>query len=229
MVKTASPPDPRTLAAYTYAQASRLLDIPASTIRAWKKGYHYTYRGERKLFEGPIPSHLTRGLSYFDLVEIFVLRSLRVEHEYPLRYIREALDTAWNEFGIDHLFLHAEFRHSGKEFFLDQYTHLASLSPGKQIALKGVLEGYLQRIGGYGSDRLARYFYPIPPNRGIDSPQIIVINPHKSFGRPMIERVGIRTDAIYDRINAGEDPEHVRLDYGLEPEELVEAINFEAA
>ena len=220
--------DPRDLVAFSYTQAHRLLDVPVSTIRAWKRGQEYIYRGERRTFEGPIPSSHERGLSYFDLVETFVLRSLRVQHRYPLQYIRRALRTAWEEYGIRRLFLHADFRHGGKEFFLERYTHLASLSRGRQLNLKGVLEDYLERIE-YGEDDLTRYFYPIPANRGPDSRKIVVINPFRSFGRPMIGRVSIRTATIYDRVDAGEAPGTIMTDYGLKPFEFDEALNFEAA
>ena len=231
MVQVAPTFDARTVPAYSYAQASRLLGIPSSTVRAWKKGQRYTYRGEDRVFEAPIPASLSRGLSYFDLVETFVLRSLRVEHRYPIQYIREALNVAWQQYGIERLFLHRDFRYGTTEFrdfFVDRYTHLASLSRSKQLAMREVLASYLHRIG-HGPDKLARFFYPIPPNRGVDSSKIIILNPTVSFGRPIIERVGIRTRAIADRIDVGEEPDEVCADYGIEPEELAEAINFEAA
>ena len=117
--------DARAVPAYSCAQAGRLLDIPSSTVRAWNKSQRYMYRGNNRVFEAPIPTSLSHGLSYFDLVETFVLRSLRVDHGYPLQYIREALEAASTEYGIERLFLHEDFRFSTNEFrdfFIDRYN-----------------------------------------------------------------------------------------------------------
>lgn len=213
-------PDPRTLAAYTYAQAGRLLDTPASTVRAWKRGQ----RG----FSAPIPTSLRKGLSYHDLVEVYVLRSLRTKENFRLSYVRDALSLAQAEFGIDRLLLHEAFRHDGHEFFLDRYGQLASLSPHRQMAIRGVLKEYLKRID-YGPDSLAAALYLVTRRSGLDGPKLLVCDPTISFGRPVVARRGIRTAAIASRVDAGETREHIIRDYGLDPAEFDEALFLEAA
>jgi uncharacterized protein (DUF433 family) len=220
--------DSRELAAYTYAEAGRLLSIPASTIRAWKRGQTYTYKEEQRRFEEPIPTQLSRGLSYFDLVEVFILRSLRREYKYELSYIRDALQIAQEEYGIDRLFLNEAFRHDGREFFLDRLTDLATLSPSHQLAMRTVLDAYLRRVE-YGPDDLADSFYPVIPQLGVEAEKLIVIKSTVSFGRPVVERRGIRTSVVVGRINAGETPEHVAEDFGLTADEIGQAILLEAA
>jgi uncharacterized protein (DUF433 family)/DNA-binding transcriptional MerR regulator len=221
--------EPRDLSAYTYAQASRLLDIPASTIRAWKKGQDYNVAsGARKRFEQPLPSPKSTGLSYNDLVEVYVLRSLRTEHGYPLEYIRQALAMARDEFGIDRLFLHKTFRHGGQEFFLDRLDDFAALSRTRQLAFREVLKGYLHRIQ-YDREGWAREFSPFGQVSGVASPHLVILNPRISFGRPVVKRRGIRTAAIAVRVDAGESPEHIIADFDLTREEFDEAILVEAA
>jgi uncharacterized protein (DUF433 family) len=44
-----------------------------------------------------------------------------------------------------------------------------------------------------------------------------------------VGRVGVSTEAIADRINAGEDEAAVTEDYGLKSEEFDEALAYESA
>ena len=49
------------------------------------------------------------------------------------------------------------------------------------------------------------------------------------FGRPVISRRGISTAAIVERVNAGETEEEIAKDYGLDYEEVKEALVYEQA
>ena len=221
--------DPREVAAYTYAEASRILDVPASTIRAWKKGQLYRVdSGDWRRFEEPIPTDLPSGLSYFDLAEIYVLRSLRQDHRVSLASIREASDMARREYGIERLLIHRQFRHDGKELFLDRWDHFASLTPSRQLAFREILNAYLKRIQ-YDADGLTLEFSPVVRELGVDSAPLLRINPRISFGRPVIASSGIRTAAVVSRLDAGEDPVHVREDFNLSQEEFDQAVLLEAA
>ena len=63
-----------------------------------------------------------------------------------------------------------------------------------------------------------------------DSPERpIAIDPQIAFGRPIVVRKSITTQAIADRIDAGETVEELALDYGLEPREIEEAVLYERA
>jgi uncharacterized protein (DUF433 family)/uncharacterized protein YcgL (UPF0745 family) len=227
MVGLSSAIDPRELAAYSYASAARLLRIPPTTIRAWKRGQTYTYKEERRRFSEPIPTNLRQGLSYWDLVEVFILRALRTEYKFNLGKIRDALRIAQDAFGIERLFLHEAFRHDGRDFFLERLHDLVTLSPGQQLVMRTVLDDYLKRVE-YADDRLSRAFYPIIPDLGVNAPKLIVINALKSFGQPIVESRGIKTAAILARVDAGEEPKHVIEDFGLSAEEFDQAIRFEA-
>jgi uncharacterized protein (DUF433 family)/uncharacterized protein YcgL (UPF0745 family) len=222
--------EPREVAAYSYAEAARLLGVPASTVRAWKKGQDYIYQGRRQRFSEPIPSKLLQGLSYNDLVEVFVLRALRTKHNFSLGYIRSALKEAQRAFDIDRLFLHEAFRidPKGREFFLSRIDDYASLSGTAQLSMKMALEAYLERLE-YGPDHLAVDFYPVIPKLGLTAPKLISVNATIAFGRPAVKRLGIRTSAISSRIDAGEDRETVIQDYRLTPAEFDQAIYLEAA
>jgi uncharacterized protein (DUF433 family) len=56
-----------------------------------------------------------------------------------------------------------------------------------------------------------------------DSSRPIAIDPHVAFGRPVVQRAGISTVAIANRIDAGETVADLAADYSLSAEEIEQA------
>ena len=73
MVQVAPTFDARTVPAYSYAQASRLLGIPSSTVRAWKKGQRFVCIGKHR--HAQIAENLVNSMHRMD-------RFVR-KHRYP--------------------------------------------------------------------------------------------------------------------------------------------------
>lgn len=222
--------DPREQPWYTYPEAARATDIPASTLRAWTVGQRYRRKHDRGFFVPVIarPSKSDPRLSFTNLIEAHVLRALRTVHEVQLGYIREAVEIAQDEFGIDRLLISPDLRTSAGQLFLDRYTGLLELSKAKQLTMREVLDQYLTRIE-FDETKLPVEFRPFSRMPGSASPDVISLSPFVSFGRPLIRRVGVSIPAIVQRLEAGEPVEEVREDYGLSREELREAVLYEAA
>lgn len=53
---------------------------------------------------------------------------------------------------------------------------------------------------------------------------MIVIDPQRGFGLPIIARRGIRADVIAERYRAGDSPEFIAEDFELTMDEVWEAI-----
>ncbi len=225
----AARPDIRDMAAYSYAEVGRALHIPPNTLRAWTRGQIYTVRGDERRFEAVLIRPPHEGLSYNNVIEAYVLRALRTAHDISLEQVRNALATAQEEYGIERLLIHEDFRFAPGELFLEHYMGLVSLSHGQQMVMRKIVHGYLERVE-YDDDKLANLFYPLTRGpKAVESPRYIALNPRVSFGRPIIKRRGIRTAVIANRINAGEEPEHVARDFGLDMAEVDEAVLFELA
>lgn len=220
--------DPRDLAAYTYVEASKALGIPPSTIGAWVRGQRYRRKDDTGFFEPVIqrPDPEDTRLSFKNLVEAHVLRSLRTGHEVSLAAVREALRIAEEHHGIERLLIHAELRTSAGELFLDQYERLVTLSKAEQLVIRETFQSYLRRVE-YDESSLPRRLFPITALDGRDEEPVISISAYVSFGRPIITRAGISTGAIRSRIDAGESIEHVARDYGLEESEVDAALRYE--
>lgn len=213
--------DPRNLPAYSYAEASRALRMPASTLRAWTRGQ----AGFEAVFQPAGPA----ALSYFNLIEGQVLRAIRTVHRLSMADVRLALDEANNSYGFDRLLIHRDFRFGAMGLFLDCYSSLVSLTNTKQIYMRALMESLLSRVE-YGIDGFPVLFFPaIHDGLHADEPRIVRLDPFVSFGRPTVSSRGISTQAIASRIDAGESVEFVAGDYRVEREEVEEAIYYEAA
>lgn len=217
--------------AYSYAEASRALNIPSSTLRYWTKGQRYQKKSGEE-FAAPIISMTDpdeESLSFINLIEAHTLRALRTSHQVSMEAVREALDVAEQEYGIDRLLIHSQLRTSARDLFLDRYGEIVELTNSQQIILKEMFEGYLNRIE-YDESDLPVSLYPLTRGpKDTDAPEIIVLDPSISFGRPAIKNKGISTRAIESRVDAGESMAHVARDYGITEEEVQEAILYEVA
>jgi uncharacterized protein (DUF433 family) len=218
--------DPRDLPRYTYPEAARATRVPASTIAAWVRGQEYTRKNDKGFFRPVIARPGEGRLSFFNLIEVHVLRALRTRHAVKLENVRRAAAIAEQQYGIERLLLNEQLRFGAGQLFLQQYGDLLQMTPTEQFAIREVLESHLERIEW--TDGLPRDFFP-RERLTQTGRKLILVSPLISFGRPVITRLGVTTRAIADRFNAGEPEESIIEDYRLEKAELKEALAYEAA
>jgi uncharacterized protein (DUF433 family) len=217
--------DPRDLARYSYSEAARATGVPASTIASWVKTKP-TRKVDGEFFRPVIERPGEGRLSFYNLIEVHVLRSLRTKHSVQLEHVRQAAEVAEAQYRIPRLLLSEQLRFTAGHVFLERYGEIVQLSPVEQLVIKGMFEAYMSRIefeGGVPSD-----FSPL--ERLTDTGRkLILVSPFISFGRPVIRRLGITTQVIAERINAGDSEDEVIHDFGLLPAELKEALAYESA
>lgn len=213
---------------YNFAEAARYLHIATATLRSWVLGRPYPRRDKEGFFQPLIrlPEEDKKQLSFSNLVEAHVLWALRTTHSVSMHNVRAALDFAEAKLGINRLLLSPELRTDAGDLFLEKYGELLNLSKSGQLAMKKILEAYLDRVE-WDIHRPSRLF-PFIAGEVLGS-KVIVIDPLVSFGRPVVARKAIGTSVIVSRIDAGETVEDLALDYGLDPSEIEEAILYEQA
>jgi uncharacterized protein (DUF433 family) len=223
--------DPRALPTYGVAEAARLLRIPAATLRSWTFGRRYsTSDGERffdRLIQPPTDPH--DRLSFLNLIEAHVLRSLRTRHGVSMSDVRKALEYAQQRYGIDRLLIRRELKAAPGRLFFDEYATLVELPRGGQLVLREVFEAHLERVVHDAHDQLPARFFPWFPIEGQEGKKAVVIDARIAFGSPVTTRRSVRTSVIADRFEAGEAVEELAQDYGLEHAEIEDAIRFERA
>jgi uncharacterized protein (DUF433 family) len=220
----------RDSAAYTLAEAARYARLPAATLRSWVLGRQYPTAGGSGNFPPLIKpaSKQPVWLSFSNLIEAHVLRSLRTEHGVPVKELRKALAYAEKTLRIDRLLLRPELRTDAGKVFLDRYGELIELTASGQLAMRRLLAEHLKRVE-WDSSRFPVRLYPFLSASAPSDERPIAIDPRIAFGRPVVLRKGIATSTIAERVDAGESVDDIAADYDLGPSEIEQAIVYERA
>lgn len=222
--------DLRNQPAYGSAEAARYLRLPVATLRSWLVGREYPKGGSQATFQPLIrpAGQQPLQLSFYNLIEAHVLRALRTEHGVALAELRKAIDYAQRKLHIQRLLLSPELRTHAGEVFLDRYVELINLSASGQLALRKLFEDHLRRVE-WDEWQFPVRLYPYVQGAARAADRPIAIDPRVAFGRPVIQRAGISTQAIADRIDAGESVQALADDYDLSPEEIEQAVLYSRA
>jgi uncharacterized protein (DUF433 family) len=221
---------PREQPAYTLAEAARYLKLPVATLRSWVAGRGYATATGIERFHPLIhpPQRTPPVLSFANLIEAHVLRSLRTDHGVSVKALRQALRYAEHALGIERLLLRQELRTEGGDLFLERYGQLISLSASGQLVMRKVFDEHLARVV-WDTQQLPLRLYPFVSIERLTPERPIVIDPAIAFGRPVVRRKAVSTRVIVERIDAGETVNDLAADYALTPAEIEEAVFYERA
>ena len=220
--------DPRDQPAYTFSEAARYLRLPTATLRAWFFGYTRTSAsGNPKRVPHLIKPCSGQNVSFFNVVEAHVLAAIRRDHKVPLYRVRSALDYTAKQLGVERPLLQESFETDGIDLFVTRLGALINASKGGQLAMRDVLQNYLQRV-----DRDAKgvpiKLYPFTtPNELNDVSRRIVINPLVGFGRLILDGTNVPVEVIADRYGAGDSISELATDYGLPVDAIETAVRVE--
>ena len=216
--------DVREVPLYGPTEAAKNLDLHVSTLRAWLLGKKYpTIEGKARCEPLIIPAGLhPPTLSFNNLVELHVLRTLRRHHSVPLARVREAIDAAAQELDIQRPLL-SDLSAAFGEIFLQRFDQLVHLRRSEQLVLQDYFQEQARRVE-HDEAGFPRRFYPPVPT--LPSPErYILIDPLIRFGRPNVR--GVPTSVIAERIDAGEEVDALTADYGIPHHEVLAALRFE--
>jgi uncharacterized protein (DUF433 family) len=221
--------DRRDLPAYPVAEAARYLRIPTPTLRSWVRGRDYPRGGGIGHFEKLIePPNNGKILSFNNMIEAHVLKSLRTHHGVSIKEVRTALVYAEQSLGIERLLLSKELLSSAGDVFLSHYGDLINLSKSGQLAMQQMLTVYLRRVERDDRNLPIRLFPFMAPSEEFGQ-KTVAIDPHVAFGRPVVWSRRITTRVIADRYDAGETVSELAADYELGESEVEGAILYEMA
>jgi uncharacterized protein (DUF433 family) len=226
--KTFDAQDLRQHPAYGIAEAAGYLKLPVSTLRAWVLGQAYQHAGEHKFFKPviDIADSKTRQLSFINLVEAFVLAGIRRQHEIPLPKVRKAVDYLRRTFSSKRPLADEQFETDGVDLFVEKMGAIIGASQEGQLQLRELIRDRLQRVrrDPHGMPEKIVLFPAPSRNRGTGD---VVIDPRLSFGRPVLDRLGVRTSVLAERFDAGDNIEVLARDYAVPPEAIENAIRCE--
>lgn len=215
--------------AYGVVEAAHYLRLPAATLRSWVAGRAYPKAKAVATFQPLIrPARKAPPvLSFYNLIEAHVLRSLRTEHGVAIKELRKAIAYAERAHGIKRLLLSRELStHTGR-LFLEKYGELINLTASGQLAMRRLLEEHLKRVE-WDDWKFPVRLYPYVSTEPT-ALRPIAIDPAIAFGRPVVLRAGVSTAAIAGRIDAGETVSALTQDYDLSAAEIEEAVLYQCA
>jgi uncharacterized protein (DUF433 family) len=215
--------DPRDIPAYPLVEAARYAAVPLATLRRWIGERPGTTRAVIEL-----PEDSDGQLSFYNLVEAFVLGGLRHKHNIPLQQLRRDVQELRRLHPqIVHPLADLDLSTLGRNVFVDTADYLTNVSRGGQLGIIDVLRPFLDRVerSRQGVVRL----FPLTRKDPSRSPRIITIDPRVAFGRPVIAGTGIPTAVLHERWKAGDSVAGLAEDYDRTSNEIEEALRCEAA
>lgn len=222
--------DIRDQPAYTVAEAARYLKVAPATLRSWVLGRPYPKAAG--IAHSSALIHPARRqpptMSFWNLIESHVLRSLRTEHGVSMDALRKAIAYAQKSLQIERLLLSQELRTDAGKLLLERYGQLIELSASGQIAMRRLFNEHLARVE-WDEWKFPVRLYPFASSGFQPAERPIAIDANVAFGRPVVAMRGVTTGAIAERIDAGESAADVAADYDLSVEQIEEAVLYERA
>jgi uncharacterized protein (DUF433 family) len=183
---------------YTVAEASRLTGVDTRKIMRWLRGYEYHNRTGAGAI-GPVfhsDYSAVKGkvaLSFLDMVEVRFVASFR-QHGVSWRAIRIASQKAAELLDTGHPF-------SMRKFLTDGKTIIARIAEEQndfelidlvtdQYQFEKIITPLLYESLDFSKRDTATRWWPLGKKRSI------VIDPERSFGKPILDRYNIPTSTI---------------------------------
>jgi uncharacterized protein (DUF433 family) len=180
---------------YSLSEAERLTRIPRRRIRRWIEGYSFVSSGKRHRSPPVVLSDIGRNvgelaLTFSDLIEIRFLDAF-IQHGVSWRAVRIATERARELLSRQHPFSTKQFKTDGKDILAEIARH------GKDRELLNLVKNQweLERVVN------PMLFAGIEFNQ-FDEPErwwpmtkarLVVIDPARSFGAPIVSDGGVRT------------------------------------
>lgn len=195
---------------YSLPSASRLVGVPAPKIRRWLFGHTH----KRKTDDGVVKTHAVplwspqlskddyeaEVIGFLDLLEIRFVAAF-VAHGVPLQVVRTCLETARTLLNTDHPFASGSFKTDGKTIFAEALSQSAKEGAlldlkERQFGFKDIIKPSLYQGIEYNSGHEAVRWYPSKTE------PVVVLDPTRQFGSPIIEASGVPTDVLFKSFQA---------------------------
>lgn len=178
---------------YSVAEASRLTRVPAATFRRWVFGYARVRTSGRVEYQPIAKPEIGRidgtyAVGFRDLLEARVVQAFR-KAGVSWKIIRLAAKNVNS--GGENPFLSERFRTDGRTIFQESVEEagepgLLDLAKNQHAFHAVIAPSLFKQIEFDESDNAVRW-YPLWPRK------IVVLDPNRSFGRPLIANIPAET------------------------------------
>src|SRR6266404_1310802 len=212
---------------YSVQEARRLTRVPGPTLRRWVCGYARRRDGSRVDYPPLLtPSHPAIddaiALSFRDLIELRFINRLRELH-VPWSEIKATIDASRAMLRTDYPFGTRRFATDGRRLFSEIVDRPGLLLRVRtnQISFDRLFLPDLYAEIEFERDDAARW-------RPESGRRFVVIDPERSFGKPILDAHGIPTAVLAKAVQAEDSIARV-ADWFEVPDEAVQAaVDFES-
>ncbi len=204
---------------YTPRQAARLIGSTPQDVLRWTRGSgtteslwdaHYQFLDD------------TTELSFTDLIELRVVRAFR-RSGVSMQAIRFAIELAEKRFSVKHPLSSTSFKVDGNEILMEaiekdgELVSLSKKNPGQKVFSQIVAQSLSDLEYEHGKS--VRWRPQATP--------LIVIDPKRLFGAPILDDFGLQTATIFHEYKQFNDLAYLSAIYEVPIALLSQAIKFE--
>jgi uncharacterized protein (DUF433 family)/DNA-binding transcriptional MerR regulator len=214
---------------YSIPEVARLSGVQSRSISRWVRGYRSSSHGVciegKPVFRSDFEEDGCRNLSFLDLIEIRFVDAFR-GYGVSWKTIRAAMEKACVLLSETHPFSSKKFLTDGRSILYQveqecRDTRLMNLV-NDQYELRKLLDRYLHEGLEFTPDDIASRWWPLGMEHDI------VIDPVRSFGKPIVASASIPTGVIFDSFKAeSRSAPTVAHWLGITAEQVEEAVDFE--
>ena len=213
---------------YTLAEGSLLTGVNRHRISRWARGYTFMYRGKPQTMPAIIgrepDSAASPILTFADLIEIRFLEAFH-QKGVSTKALRIASQRAKELLGRHHPFSTQIFKSDGRTILAEITKETGDKNLldilNDQYVFQTVIASYLYAGLEFNELKEPARWWPLGKDRSV------VIDPRRGFGAPIIARTGIPTKILSSAVNADQSVEFVAKWYGVEVQEVTDAVQFE--
>lgn len=219
---------------YGLAEAAGYLNVPLSTFTNWSRGYRRRRPDGTEISAEPVVTvlsgheHHQPSVPFVGLVEGLAVAALR-RSGLPLQRVRAALRALDKEIGVSHALAARRLYTDGAELLYDfaegsgdravtsAAKNLVVVRNGQRVFVD-IVADYLRLID-YADDGFAA-LVRLPLY--VDAE--VVVDPTRSFGKPIFRRGGARVGDVLERFWVGESLSELADEFGVPETELEDAV-----
>ena len=214
---------------YTIADAAHILGLPRGKLGRWITGYWWRdgarnrKRTKSMLHAGSWNMAGSTALNFHALIELFTFAALR-GLGVGAREVRRAHDYLAERLEAEYPFACQGVMTDGKHVLMElgniDPPVLVDLGRRGQTELLKIVGPFCQKIE-FDQDALARCFWPLGKDASV------VVDPHHSFGKPVIQGTNLPTETIHSLHCGGESAAMIGRLYDIPSSAVLDAIKFE--
>jgi hypothetical protein len=203
------------LGLYSMVEAVRLLKTPRRTLERWMEGYVRELRGGTRFYSPVIEWENGSALTFGDLVELMYVRGFR-EGGVPLDEIRKAASKYRAEWSTLYPLATKRFATNGQRLLLEEGGVWKQALTGQRQFFFDELGKKLIHVGDLTSEW-----------RPLGNDRQVVLNPERSFGKPIDTLSGVHTFQLSQALKAGDSAAKIAWWYDTTEDAVLDAAKFE--